>query len=295
LLLPALAGVGALILYPTIQIAVFSFQNVGVPQIAGVLPTQWVGLANYTTILTDPQFYVALRNSVIFAIVVVPLTLVVGTGVALLLNRLGRKMATFVSMVTMVAWATPTIAATVIFYWIFNSDGGIVDWALARLPGWLGGGAATWTGFNWTTSSALPAYTVLTLLLIWQGFPFVAVSVLAGLKTVPSELYEAARVDGATPWRVFGTITFPLLKPIFLLMTLLSIIWDFGVFPQLYVLTGQGGNIDEWNLGIYAYQHAFTTPANYSVGGAGAFILTGILLIITVGYVRSSIKQGALA
>ncbi|HEV2374905.1 MAG TPA: sugar ABC transporter permease [Streptosporangiaceae bacterium] len=294
LLLPALAGVGAFILWPTIQVAVFSFQNVQEPQVAGLAPTQWVGFANFTRILTDPEFYTALRNSVFFAVIVVPLTLVVGTGVALLLNRLGRKMATFVSMVTMVAWATPTIAATVIFYWIFSPDGGLVDWTLQRTPHWLGGSQSFWNGFNWTTSSALAVYTVLTLLLVWQGFPFIAVSVLAGLKTVPTELYEAARVDGATPWRVFWRVTFPLLKPIFLLMTLLSVIWDFGVFPQAYLLTGSGANIDEWNLGIYAYQQAFTNPANYSLGGAGAFVLTGILLIITVGYLRASVKQGAL-
>jgi N,N'-diacetylchitobiose transport system permease protein len=136
-------------------------------------------------------------------------------------------MSVLVSTTTLLAWATPTVAATVIFYWLFNPDGGVVDWALARLPGWLGGGAATWAGFNWMTS-ALPVYTVATLLLVWQGFPFIAVSVLAGLKTVPADLYEAARVDGASPWRVFWKITYPLLKPIFLVLLLLSVIWDFG-------------------------------------------------------------------
>jgi len=224
---------------------------------------------------------------------VVPLTLVTGTCVGLLLNRLGRRMSVFVSATTLLAWATPTVAATVIFYWIFNPDGGVVDWALARLPTWLGGGAATWAGFNWM-SSALPVYTVATLLLVWQGFPFIAVSVLAGLKTVPGEMYEAARVDGAGPWQVFWKITYPLLKPIFLVLLLLSVIWDFGVFPQLYILTGSGANLDEYNLGIYVYQKAFSTPPSYGLGGALALVLTVILLVITVGYVRASIRQGAL-
>ena len=77
-----------------------------------------------------------------------------------------------------------------------------------------------------------------TLLLVWKGFPFIAVSVLAGLKTVPPSCYEAARVDGATPWRAFWKITYPLLKPIFLVLLLLSVIWDFGMFTQIYLLTG---------------------------------------------------------
>jgi ABC-type sugar transport system permease subunit len=293
LLIPALIGVGWLIVWPTIQVGLFSFQNYGILQLAGVAPAQWVGLANFTTIFKDPEFWVSLRNSCVFAAIVVPLTLVTGTCVGLLLDRLGRRMSVFVSATTLLAWATPTVAATVIFYWIFNPDGGVADWTLARLPAWLGGGAATWAGFNWM-SSALPVYTVATLLLVWQGFPFIAVSVLAGLKTVPAELYEAARVDGAGPWQVFWKVTYPLLKPIFLVLLLLSVIWDFGVFPQLYILTGSGANLDEYNLGIYVYQKAFSTPPSYGLGGALALVLTVILLIITVGYVRASIRQGAL-
>ena len=293
LLAPAIVGVGWLIVWPTIQVGLFSLQNYGIEQVAGVAPAQWVGLANFTAILKDPEFWVSLRNSCLFAAIVVPLTLVTGTSVGLLLNRLGWRMSVIVSATTLLAWATPTVAATVVFYWIFNPDGGVVDWALARLPAWLDGGAATWAGFNWT-NAALPVYTMATLLLVWQGFPFIAVSVLAGLKTVPTEMYEAARVDGAGPWRVFWKITYPLLKPIFLVLLLLSVIWDFGVFPQLFILTGSGANLDEYNLGIYVYQKAFSTPPSYGLGGALALVLTVILMIITVGYVRASIKQGAL-
>jgi N,N'-diacetylchitobiose transport system permease protein len=292
LLLPSLGIVGLLIAWPTIQIGVFSFQNYGLPQVTGAEPVQWIGLANFTSVLTDQEFWLSLRNSVLFAVAVVPLTLIAGTVVGLLLNRLGRWMAAFVSTTALLAWATPTISATVIFFWLFNPDGGIVDWVLSRLPGFLGG-SPSWAGYSWTNAS-LPVYTVLTLLLIWQGFPFIAVSVLAGLRTVPGELFEAARVDGANAWRVFWKVTYPILKPIFLVLTLLSVIWDFGVFPQAFLLTGELGNRDEYNLGIYAYAKAFTLPPSYGLGAALALILTVILLVITVGYVRASIKQGAL-
>ncbi len=254
------------------------------PQVTGTQPSQWVGGRNYATILADPEFWLSLRISLIFAAVVVSLTLITGTLVGLLLNRLGPRMAAFVSTSALLAWATPAVSASVIFFWLFDPDGGIVDWTLSKMPHWLVG-STNWAGFNWTTA-ALPAYTLLTLLVVWQSFPFVAVTVLAGLKTIPAELHESARVDGAGPWRAFWKITYPLLKPIFLVLLLLSIIWDFGVFTQAYLITGALGNRDEYNLGIYAYAKAFQLPPNYGLAGALAVILTVVLLMITVGYVR---------
>ena len=292
LLLPSVVVIGALVLWPAVQIGLFSFQNYGLPQVIGTEGAQWVGAANYTAILSDPEFWLSLRISLIFAAVVVPLTLVTGTLVGLLLNRLGRRMATFVSGAALLAWATPAVSASVIFVWLADPDGGVVDWALSRLPHWLGGGAH-WASFSWT-NSALPAYTLLTVLVLWQGFPFIAVSVLAGLKTIPAELHESARVDGGGPWRIFWRVTYPLLKPIFLVLLLLSVIWDFGVFTQVYIVIGELGNRDEYNLGIYVYDRAFTMPPSYGIGSALALILTVILLIITIGYVRASVRQGAI-
>jgi N,N'-diacetylchitobiose transport system permease protein len=102
-------------------------------------------------------------------------------------------------------------------------------------------------------------------------------------------------VDGAGPWRDFWKVTFPLLRPVFLVLALLSTIWDFGMFTQAYIVTGELGNRDEYNLGLYEYSQAFTQPPQYGLASAAAFVLTIILLIVTVGYVRAAIKQGALA
>ena len=294
LLLPALIGIGLVLVWPTIQTGLLAFQNFGLGQLSGTLPTQWVGFSNFSTTLADPEFWLSLRLTVLFVAVVVVLTLLVGTLVGVLLNNLGRKMATFVSSTTLLAWATPVTAASVVFYWLFSADGGVVDWGLSRLPGWLGGGAH-WAAYNWTTSGALPAYTVMTLLVVWMSFPFIATTVLAGLKTIPAELLEAARVDGASPWRSFWTVTYPLMRPIFLVLLLLSIIWDFGIFTQTYFITGELGNRDEYNLSLYLYDKAFTMPPSYGLGAALALILTVILLVITVGYVRASVRQGAIS
>jgi N,N'-diacetylchitobiose transport system permease protein len=292
LLVPSLALIAVLILWPAVQIGTFSFQNYGLDQLIGAAPTQWVGFSNYSQILHDPEFWLSLRLSVLSAAAMVPLTLVVGTLVGLLLARLGRKMAAFVSSVAMLAWATPAVSASVIFVWLATPDGGVVDWFLSKVPSWLGGGAH-WAGFSWV-NAALPAYTLATALVVWTGFPFIAVSVLAGLRTIPDELFDSARVDGAGPWQVFWRVTYPVMRPIFQVLFLLSVIWDFGVFTQVYIIIGELGQRDEYNLGIYEYSTAFQTPPAYGLASAAAFVLMLILLIITVGYVRASVREGAL-
>src|SRR5580658_3624331 len=125
LLAPALIGIAM------VQVVIFSFQNYSLMQITGAAPTQWVGLANFTSTFKDPEFWLSLRNTLALALVVVPATLVAGTIVGLLLNRLGKKMAAFVSTAALMAWATPPISAAVLFYWLVNPDGGVVDWTLS--------------------------------------------------------------------------------------------------------------------------------------------------------------------
>jgi ABC-type sugar transport system permease subunit len=294
LLAPALIGIALVLLWPLIQVAIYSFQNYGLMQITGAAATQWVGFANFTATFRDPEFWLSLRTTVLFAIVVVPATLIAGTVVGLLLNRLGKKMAAFVSTAALLAWATPPIAAAVLFYWLANPDGGVLDWALSKMPHWLVG-STNWAQYNWTTTGALQAYLIIAVLVVWQAFPFIAVSVLAGLKTIPAELLEAARVDGASPWRVFWKITYPLLKPIFLVLLLLSVIWDFNIFGQTYIISGFPANQNEYNLSTYLYDKAFASlMPSYGLGGAIALIFALILLVITVGYVRNSVRQGAL-
>ncbi|HEY7918005.1 MAG TPA: sugar ABC transporter permease, partial [Streptosporangiaceae bacterium] len=118
LLLPSAVAIGLLLLWPTVQIGELSLQNYGLPQVTGAAPTQWVGGANFSAILSDPEFWLSLRISLVFAAVVVPLTLLTGTLVGLLLNRLGPKMSAFVSSTAMLAWATPAVSASVIFIWL---------------------------------------------------------------------------------------------------------------------------------------------------------------------------------
>ncbi|PZG14131.1 carbohydrate ABC transporter permease [Nonomuraea aridisoli] len=292
LLIPGLVVIAALLLYPLVQMVTISFQKVGLLQISGRRPAEWLGWENYASIFDNDIFWSSLRNTVVFAVVAVPLTLILGTAVGVLLHRLGSKMSLFVIIGIMFAWAVPPVAQGVIWRWLFDAEAGIINWALNLLPDSLSSalfGRADWTGEPWLNDT-WSIYMVLTICVVWAGFPFIAVSVLAGLKGIPAELYEAARVDGSTPWRTFRKITFPLLKPVFAVLTVLSIIWDFKVFSQLYVLAGTT-NRDAYNLSMYAVTEAFKAPQKMGSGAAIAVVLTVILLIVTAAYIRQMFKQ----
>lgn len=287
LILPALITIAVLLIWPVVQIARMSFQKVGLRQLRGE-PAENVGFDNYRQILGDGFFWTTVRHTVLFAAVAVAATLVVGTLVGLLLNRLGRRMSSFVAGGVLIAWATPPVTAAVIFAWLFGTTGGLVGWFLDLLPDWLVGGG--WQNYNWF-SSPLPDYTVLTICVVWMSFPFVAVSVLAGLRTVPGELYEAARVDGSSAWNTFWKITFPLLRPVFGVLLTMSVIWDFRVFTQLFVLSGLA-NSDSFNLSLYGYSEAFgSLNAKYGLGSAIAMVLTVLVLIVTAFHTRMVVRQ----
>jgi ABC-type sugar transport system permease subunit len=291
LILPALVTIGVLLIWPVIQIGQMSFQKVGLRQLRGE-PAENVGFDNYRQILGDGFFWTTVRHTVLFAAVAVAATLLVGTLVGLLLNQLGRRMSSFVAGGVLIAWATPPVTAAVIFSWLFGTTGGLVGWLLDLLPNWLVGGG--WQNYNWF-SSPLPDYTVLTICVVWMSFPFIAVSVLAGLRTVPTELYEAAKVDGSSAWNTFWKITFPLLRPIFSVVLVLSVIWDFRVFTQLFIMSGLA-NSDSFNLSLYGYSTAFgSLNAKYGLGSAIAMVLTLIVLVVTAIYTRMMVRQQGVA
>ncbi|NRQ37032.1 sugar ABC transporter permease [Nonomuraea sp. NN258] len=292
LLVPGLLIIGGLLLYPMFQLGVMAFQKVGLAQVKGTRPAEWVGLENFEKILGNDIFWSALRNTVVFAAVAVTLTLVVGTAVGVLLNKLGKKMSLFVVIGCMFAWAVPPVAQGVTWRSLFDAEAGIINWALNLLPDWLAAppNGRSWTGEPWLNDT-FTLYVALTVCVVWASFPFIAVSVLAGLKGIPAELYEAARVDGSGAWRTFRKITLPLLKPVFAVLTVLSIIWDFKVFSQLFVLMNGPTNREGFNLSMYAVAEAFRPPQKLGTGAAISIVLTIILLIITVVYVRQIVKQ----
>jgi N,N'-diacetylchitobiose transport system permease protein len=144
--------------------------------------------------------------------------------------------------------------------------------------------------YSWL-AEPLSLLAVAAVIVIWGGIPFIALSLYAGLTQIPADVYEAASVDGASSWTVFWKITFPLLAPIFLILTALSTIWDFRVFTQVYLLQKAGGIASETDLlGIYAYRQSFSAN-DFGVGSAVGVIMVVLLLGVSVFYIRRMLTQ----
>jgi N,N'-diacetylchitobiose transport system permease protein len=289
LITPALIMLGLVLIWPILQMVWVSLHTYGLRQLRGESAV-WNNFAHYQHIFTDERFWVILRNTVVVSLLMVLITMVVGTLVGLLMHRLPRWASATVGTALMLAWATPVISAAIVHRWLFDARYGLANTLLERIAPGRG-----WEEFNWF-SDPVPLFSVLILTVVWQSFPFVAVTVLAGLKSIPPDLYEAARVDGAGPWHTFWSITWPILRPLFALLLILQVIWDFRIFTQLYILSGGFANRDVFLLPYYAYQLGFaSTPPNYGLGSAIAVVMTAIVLAITAYYVRVMVRAGELS
>ena len=207
------------------MLARLSFQQFGLAELVTKKGT-WIGLDNFSR-LADRQFWTVLLRT-FFTFVNVGLTMFFGTLIALLLGRLGHFMRLLLTMGLVLVWATPVVVAVNIFRWMVDFEFGVLNWTLTELH------IGDFLNKDWFADPT-PA-SVITAIIVWGAIPFVAITLYAGLSQVPEELVEAARIDGAGRWRVFWDITFPLLLPIFVILTSLSIIWDFQVFNQVWLV-----------------------------------------------------------
>jgi N,N'-diacetylchitobiose transport system permease protein len=281
LLAPALLVLAAILGFPMYRLVSLSFQQYGLKELFAGQGT-WIGLRNYQDILTDSFFWTVVARTVVFAAVCVGLTMGLGTLVALLLRNLGRTMRVLVTAGLVAAWAMPTLTAISIWQWMFDFEFGVVNWLLTRL------GVGGYSQHNWF-DQPLQGFAVIVLVVVWAALPFVAITLHAGLTQVPAELEEAARVDGAGAWQVFRHITFPVLKPIFLLLAILSTIWDFKVFTQIWVMLNQRPSREYFLLGIWSYSESFGVT-RYGKGAAIAVVMVLLLLALTFFYVRQMLK-----
>jgi N,N'-diacetylchitobiose transport system permease protein len=161
---------------------------------------------------------------------------------------------------------------------MFDTEYGLVNWALDR------------QGESWF-SNQLTFFMVATIIVVWMGIPFVAFTVYAGLTQIPDAMIEAARIDGAGAGDLFRYVYFPPLKPILLILASLSVIWDFRVFTQIYVLQAAGGITRDTNLlGVYAYRISIG-ESRFDIGAAVAVVMVAITLILTIAYLRAMVRQ----
>ncbi|MGW3962630.1 carbohydrate ABC transporter permease [Amycolatopsis sp. NPDC005003] len=283
LLLPAAALLGLVLGYPLVRLVGISLQEYGLRSLF-TGKTGFAGGDNYTAVLADPQLLPVLARTVGFCAALVIGTLVIASGVALLLQRLGRGMRTAVTLCLIAAWALPNVASTLVWQWLFQPGYGVVNWLLTRL------GFGDLTQRDWTASPA-SAFTLVWLLVVWQSVPFAALTLHAGLSQIPRSYYEAAALDGAGPWRTHRTITLPFLQPILGLVTILSVIWDFTVFNQIWILTQGGPAGGTTTLGIWTFTRAFSRN-DFGQGAAIAVVSVVLLVGLTAVYVRRLVRSG---
>ncbi|MFI6016050.1 MULTISPECIES: carbohydrate ABC transporter permease [unclassified Streptomyces] len=278
-LAPALVVLGGLLLYPVYQLGLISVFRYTQAQVSGGEPTAFVGLDNYAEVFGDDRFWSVLLATVLFAAACVVSTLAVGCALAVLLTRVRAVPRTALMLAALGAWATPAVTGSTVWLFLFDPDFGPVN----RL---FGLGDHSWTYGRYS------AFLLVLLEVVWCSFPFVMVTVYAGIRAVPSEVLEAAALDGASQWRIWRSVLAPMLRPILMVVTVQSVIWDFKIFTQIYVMTG-GGGIAGQNLvlNVYAYQQAFAS-SQYGLGAAVGVVTLLVLLAVTLGYLRLLRRQG---
>ncbi|MFF8194058.1 carbohydrate ABC transporter permease [Streptomyces bobili] len=284
LLAPCLLILVLVMGYPLVRLVTLSFQKFGQSQLWGFQPAESVGFDNFTNVLGDSEFWSVVVRTIVFAAGCVIFTMVLGMLIALLLQRVSGWVKTLINIALVASWGMPIIVATTVFKWLFDADYGILNAVLSRLPG------VDMIGHNWFASGP-QGLAVIMLLVIWGAVPFVVITLSAGLTQVPKELEEAARLDGAGAWGVFRYVTLPILKPIIVMLTTLSVIWDMGVFPQVFVMRNGHPEAEFQLLTTYSYDRAFVVN-DYGQGSAIALITVLLLLGVVAVYMRQMLKIG---
>jgi N,N'-diacetylchitobiose transport system permease protein len=281
---PAILLLFGLLAYPLFRMTVLSFQNMRLRHLIRGETPPWAGLDNYKRIFSDPFFWTVVRNTVVFTVVAVGLSVLLGLLVALLMRRVSAWIRIGMIIAMMLVWAMPQLIQAQIFLWMVDADFGILNYMIDQIPG------VNFTNHSWWISS-VQGWSVITTLVVWGAIPFLAVTLFAGLSQVPRDLVEAATVDGANAWQVFRNVTLPILRPLIIIVTTLSVIWDFQVFTQIWVLRDSKPERDYLTLSVYAYTESFGR-SNYSLGSAIALITVLLMLGVMAFYIRQMFKMG---
>ncbi|WP_425560243.1 carbohydrate ABC transporter permease, partial [Kineococcus glutinatus] len=281
LLVPALLVMAAGVGYPLVRQFVISFQEYGLAQQFG-RPAEWVGLRNYTTLLSDPYVWAVIGRSVAFCLACAAVTMAVGTALAVLLTQVGRLPRAVLQVAMLFAWGAPVLATMTVWQWLFNSQYGVVNWLLAQVTG-----DPALRHHSWLIEP-LSFYGVAGLIVVWTSVPFVVFSVYAALAQVPEEVTEAAQLDGAGGWQRFRFLVVPMVAPVLSVVALLQVIWDLRVFTQIHVLQRAGAPTRETHLlGTYIYSLA----KEFSTAGAMATIMLVLTVALSALYIRRTFRE----
>lgn len=273
LLLPAVIAVFGIIVYPMIRTLIVSLFRV---DSALATDTPFVGLGNYVGLLTEPEFWATLGRTLYFTVTSTGLELVLGLAVAGLLNSRLRARWLFRTII-IIPWAIPTIVNAAMWKGIYNAQYGALNALLSQLG--LIDSYKVWLG------DPVLALNVLIIADVWKMVPLVAFFLLAGLSSIPSEMYEAAKLDRASWPRIFRSIVLPMLVPSISIVLVLRTVEAFKVFDLIYAATRGGPVNGTTTIAYYAYETAFSDQ-NFGTGSALSYIVVIIVLALSAVYLR---------
>ena len=270
---PALFLIAVFFVLPALAALALSFTDFDIYSIGDASLTRFVGLANYRALLDNPVFWIALRNTAVFVVLGVPLSIVVSLGAALLLNSLtGRFRSVFRT-----AWFTPYIttlvAVAIVWRYLYHPQYGWVNATLSA----FGIPPIDWLGQpGW-------AMLAIVLLSVWKGFGYTMIVFLAGLQSIPEELYEAARLDGAGWWRQLRHITLPQLRATFLFVAIITFLGYCQVFAEPYVMTQGGPLKSTTSIVLFMYEEGFRW---WRIGPAAAIAVVLFLIMLVAAAIQ---------
>lgn len=280
---PALIILGLFFLLPVVAALFLSVTDYDLYALADIRNLRFVALQNYWSLLQRPLFWSALGHTVYFVVVGVPLSLIASLGAAMLLNSPLARFKPFFRTALFAPVVTTVVAVAVIWRYLFNTKYGLINYVLDS----IGMPTVDWLGDpHW----AMPT---IILFAVWKNFGYNMIIFMAGLQAIPSDLYEAARIDGASAIAQFRHITLPMLKPTMVMVSILTVSGYFQLFAEPYVMT-EGGPLQSTTSVLYLmYEEGFKWW-NLGSASAVAFILFVIMFVVTAAMLRLS-KQGEAA
>lgn len=265
--LPLVAGIAIFYLWPILQTAYFSFTEWGV--FGG---STWIGLDNYSALFTDPRLLSSLGNTLLYTAIVL-LGVPIAIGIATLLNTPGLRFATVYRVLYFLPYIAMPTAVAMVWRMMFNGDFGVINWVLSLVG---------IDGPYWTST---PGFAVVAVAIVglWSSLGFSIIVLGAGLKAIPTEYYEAAELDGASPWRKFRSITVPLLSPSIFFVLVITVIASFQVFDLLYAILGSTNPVlpKSMSLVYFFYNEGFVAN-NKGYAAAIAIVIFAIIGLVTL-------------
>ncbi len=270
---PAMIVTIAIIFIPMLRTVSYSFMNYILYK-----PDEkaFNGLANYIQAFKDPVFWSSFLHTILWIIGIVGFQFLLGLVTALLLNKTFPCRGIARSLI-LIPWVTPSVITALMWRWMYDGNYGIINQLLVQ--------AGLIKRFIPWLANSSTALTAIIIALVWQGFPFFAIMLLAGLQAIPQEMYEASAIDGAGTWQNFMMITLPFLRPVIFTTILLRTIWVANSLDVIIVMTGGGPGYSTYTLPVYSYVKAYK-GMDFGYSSALAVLLTIFIMIFVSGYIK---------